>query len=148
MAKATSKSKNLFHHSLTSNSVSMSVKAKYQPVLSLGEQLGTKDGFVEELDGKLKIGGTVETQYLKNQIWDKIKEIGGDNPSDISADIKVEVTDYFHKHTVAKGDTLSKIAKQYYGDVKKYMQIFNANTDQLKNPDLIHPGQELVIPFE
>jgi nucleoid-associated protein YgaU len=126
----------------------MSVKTKYQPVLTLGEQIGTKDGFVEEVDGKLRIGGTVETQYLKNQLWDKIKEIGGADPSDIAADIKVEVTDYYHKHTVAKGDTLSKIAKHYYGEANKYMHIFNANKDTLKNPDLIHPGQELVIPFE
>ncbi len=126
----------------------MSVKAKYQPVLDLGEKFQTKDGYVEELDGKLKIGGTVETQYLKNKLWDKIKEIGGENPTDIAADIKVEVTDYYHKHTVEKGDTLSKIAKEYYDDANKYMKIFNANTDILKDPDLIHPGQELVIPFE
>ncbi len=126
----------------------MSVKAKYQPVLDLGEKLGTTDGFVEELDGKLKIGGTVKTQYLKNTLWDKIKEIGGDTPSDIAADIKVEETDYYHKHTVESGDSLSKIAKHYYGEANKYMQIFNANTDQLKDPNLIHPGQELVIPFE
>ncbi|MDX1939576.1 MAG: LysM peptidoglycan-binding domain-containing protein [Saprospiraceae bacterium] len=126
----------------------MSVKAKYQAVLDLGEKFGTKDGYVEELDGKLKIGGTVETQYLKNQLWDKIKEIGGENPSDIAADIKVEVTDYYHKHTVEKGESLSKIAKHYYEEANKYMKIFNANTDQLKDPDMIHPGQELIIPFE
>lgn len=126
----------------------MSVKAKYQPVLDLGEKFNTQDGSVEELDGKLKIGGTVKTQYLKNQLWDKIKEIGGDSPSDIAADIKVEVTDYYHKHTVASGDSLSKIAKHYYDDAQKYMKIFNANTDQLKDPNMIHPGQELVIPFD
>ncbi|TXB61677.1 LysM peptidoglycan-binding domain-containing protein [Phaeodactylibacter luteus] len=125
----------------------MSVKAKYQPVLDLGEQLGVKDGHVEELDGTLKIGGTTETQYHKNLLWDKIKEIGGEKPSDIQADIKVATTEYFHKHTVKGGDSLSKIAKQYYGNANKYMAIFNANTDQLKDPNLIHPGQELTIPF-
>lgn len=126
----------------------MSVKSKYQPVLDLGEKFGTKDGYVEELDGKLKIGGTVATQYLKNQLWDKIKEIGGEKPSDIAADIKVENTEYYHKHTVEKGESLSKIAKHYYEDANKYMKIFNANTDKLKDPNMIHPGQELVIPFE
>ncbi|NQX78923.1 LysM peptidoglycan-binding domain-containing protein, partial [Gilvibacter sp.] len=40
----------------------------------------------------------------------------------------------------------SKIAKHYYKDPMKYQAIFEANTDILKNPDLIHPGQELVIP--
>lgn len=126
----------------------MSVKSKYQPVLDLGEKFGTKDGYVEEMDGKLKIGGTVETQYLKNKLWDKIKEIGGEKPSDIAADIKVANTDYYHKHTVEKGESLSKIAKHYYEDANKYMKIFNANTDKLKDPNMIHPGQELVIPFE
>lgn len=125
----------------------MSLKAKYQSVLDLGEKLDVKDGHVEEMDGKLKIGGTAKTQYEKNLMWDKIKEIGGDNPSDLQADIKVETEDYFHKHTVKGGDSLSKIAKHYYGDAGKYMHIFNANTDQLKNPDMIHPGQELTIPF-
>jgi nucleoid-associated protein YgaU len=125
----------------------MSVKAKYQPVLDLGEELDIKDGHVEELDGVLKVGGTASTQYHKNLLWDKIKEIGGENPSDIQADIKIATEDYFHKHTVKSGDSLSKIAKHYYGDASKYMVIFNANTDQLKDPNLIHPDQELTIPF-
>lgn len=124
----------------------MSLQNKYQPVLNLGEELGVKDGKVEEKDGKLIIGGVTETQYEKNLLWDKIKEIGGASPSDLVADIKVSNTDYFHKHTVKSGDTLGKIAKMYYDDSSKYMAIFNANTHILKNPDLIHPGQELVIP--
>ncbi|HKK80528.1 MAG TPA: LysM peptidoglycan-binding domain-containing protein [Phaeodactylibacter sp.] len=125
----------------------MSVKAKYQPVLDLGEKFGVKDGYVEEVDGNLKIGGTAKTQYHKDLMWDKIKEIGGEQPSDLQADIKVENKDYYHKHTVQSGESLSKIAKHYYGDASKYMLIFNANTDQLKDPNLIHPNQELTIPF-
>ncbi len=124
----------------------MSLQDKYRPVLSLGEELGIQDGFVEETDGRLKIGGTAATQYDKNVLWDKIKEIGGDSPADLMADIKVATTDYFAKHTVKGGDSLSKIAKHYYGDAMKYMHIFNANTDILKNPDVIHPDQELTIP--
>lgn len=125
----------------------MSLQSKYQPVLDLGEKLGVTDGFVEEKDGKLHIGGTTHTQFEKNQLWDKIKEIGGQEPSDLMADIKVAQTDFFHKHTVASGDTLSKIAKHYYDDAMSYMHIFNANTDILKDPDLIKPGQVLTIPF-
>jgi len=49
-------------------------------------------------------------------------------------------------HLVEKGDTLSKIAKQYYGDSKLYMQIFDANKDVLKDPNLIKVGQKLRIP--
>lgn len=122
------------------------VKAKYQDVLDLGEQLNIKDGKVEVDNDKLKVWGTAATQYEKNLIWDKIKEIGGENPSDIMADIKVADESVYARHTVKSGDTLGKIAKHYYGDASKYQKIFQANTDKLKNPDLIYPDQELVIP--
>jgi len=49
-------------------------------------------------------------------------------------------------YTVVKGDTLSKIAKQFYGNANRWKRIYEANTDQIKNPDLIKPGQVLVIP--
>jgi LysM repeat protein len=49
-------------------------------------------------------------------------------------------------HTVAKGDTLGKIAKQYYGNAMKYPEIFEANKPMLKDPDRIYPGQVLRIP--
>jgi nucleoid-associated protein YgaU len=49
-------------------------------------------------------------------------------------------------YTVEKGDTLSKIAKHHYGDANKWRKIFDANTDILKNPDRIFPGQVLKIP--
>jgi nucleoid-associated protein YgaU len=49
-------------------------------------------------------------------------------------------------YTVVKGDTLSKIAKQQYGDANKYQAIFEANKPMLKDPDKIYPGQVLRIP--
>lgn len=124
----------------------MSLKAKYGKVLELGEKFGVKDGYVEEGMDKLKIGGVAETQYQKDKMWDEIKRAGGESPADIEADIKVSNTAYYHKHTVEKGESLSLIAKHYFRDPMKYKQIFEANTDILKNPDMIHPGQELVIP--
>ena len=122
------------------------VKAKYQDVLDLGEQLNIQDGKVEVENGQLKVWGTAATQYEKNLLWDKIKEIGGDEPSDIMADIKVADESVYARHTVKSGETLGKIAKHYYGDAMKYKEIFEANTNILKNPDLIHPDQELVLP--
>ncbi|MCR9264387.1 MAG: LysM peptidoglycan-binding domain-containing protein [Flavobacteriaceae bacterium] len=124
----------------------MSVKAKYQPVLDLGLKLGIKDGDVSEESGILKIKGMASTQYEKNILWDKIKEIGGEKPSDIKANITVEDDSVYHRHTVKSGESLSKIAKHYYGDPMKYTKIFDANTNILKNPDVIHPDQVLVIP--
>ena len=49
-------------------------------------------------------------------------------------------------HDVAKGDTLSAIAKKYYGDAAKYPTIFEANRPMLSHPDKIYPGQKLRIP--
>jgi nucleoid-associated protein YgaU len=49
-------------------------------------------------------------------------------------------------HTVVSGDTLSKIAKNFYGDANKYPVIFDANKPMLKHPDKIYPGQLLRIP--
>ncbi len=122
------------------------VKAKYQSVLDLGQELNIENGNVSEENGTLKIKGTAKTQYEKNQLWDKIKEIGGESPSDIVADIDVADASVYHRHIVKSGESLSKIAKHYYKDPMKYKAIFEANTDILKNPDIIHPDQELIIP--
>ena len=124
----------------------MALHEKYRGALRLGEDLKIADGFVNEENGVLKIGGKAKTAYDKNQIWDEIKKAGGENPQDIIADIGVEITEYFHKHTVVSGDTLGKISKQYYGKAGDYKHIFEANTDQLKNPDMIQVGQVLTIP--
>lgn len=130
----------------TGNNNIMTKKSKYQEVLDLGNKLNIKDGRVEEEAGKLKVWGTADTQYEKDLLWDKIKEIGGKEPDDIMADIRVANTSYYTKHTVEKGETLGKIAKHYYGDASQYNAIYNANTDKLDNPDLIYPDQELIIP--
>ena len=49
-------------------------------------------------------------------------------------------------YTVVKGDTLSKIAKEFYGNANAYPQIFEANKPMLSHPDKIYPGQTLRIP--
>jgi len=122
------------------------IKQKYQSVLDLGTKLNIQNGDVSEENGVLKIKGTAKTKYEKNILWDEIKTVGGQNPSDIQADIRISDESVYHRHTVKSGETLGKIAKHYYGDPMKYKQIFQANSDILKNPDLIHPNQELVIP--
>jgi nucleoid-associated protein YgaU len=122
------------------------VRAKYQSVLDLGQTLNIENGDVKEENGVLKVTGTAKTQYDKDLRGDSIKVAGGDNPADIMADIKVADTSVYARHTVKSGETLGKIAKQYYGNASKYQTIFAANSDILKNPDVIHPDQELIIP--
>ncbi len=119
---------------------------KYQSVLDLGRALNIQNVEVNEENGILKVKGTTQTQYEKNLLWDRIKEIGGEKPADIAADIRVADTSVYHRHTVKSGESLSKIAKHYYKDAMKYKEVFAANTHILKDPNLIHPGQELVIP--
>src|SRR5690554_7745600 len=107
------------------------IKSKYQSVLDLGEKLNIKDGDVKEENGRLKVWGTAQTQYEKNVLWDEIKCVGGENPTDIMADVKDVDTSVVAHHTVKSGESLSKFAKQYYGSANKYNKIFEANRNNL-----------------
>lgn len=49
-------------------------------------------------------------------------------------------------YTIVSGDSLSKIAKHFYGDAMKWKTIFEANKSTIKDPDMIHPGQKIIIP--
>jgi nucleoid-associated protein YgaU len=107
------------------------------------------EGAAEERDGKLYFKGTVRSQDEANKIWDAIKTVP-DWQGDIVADIKATGTAAGavanESYTVKAGDTLSKIAKEKLGDANAYHDIFNANRDQLSDPDKIKPGQVLKIP--
>lgn len=120
---------------------------------AISQAKGKFYGSAEERDGKLHFVGSVQTEEQKNELWNAIKTI----PTwrdDIVADIKVTggpaaaagAQQGGQTYTVQSGDTLSKIAKEHLGDANAYMQIFNANTDQLTDPDMIKPGQVLKIP--
>jgi nucleoid-associated protein YgaU len=123
----------------------MSLKEKYAAVLKLGEELKVKGGDVKEEGGKLVIKGTTEYGIDRDHLWDLIKKQAGWE-SEIVADIKVEKSDVYGYWVVKSGDSLSKIAKDVYDDGGKYMKIFEANKDQLSDPDKIKPGQKLRIP--
>ena len=103
----------------------------------------------EEREGKLHFRGTVKSQDEANKIWDAIKTVP-DWRNDIIADIKVApgaAAAATATYTVKAGDTLSKIAKEHLGDANAYMAIFEANRDQLTNPNQIKPGQVLKLPI-
>ena len=118
---------------------------KYADVLGLSQELGVKDGNWKEEGGKIKLWGKTEYQLDANRLWDKIKEHPGWE-NEVVADIKATRTDVYGYHTVKSGDTLSAIAKKLLGSANRYMDIFNANKDQLSDPDKIKVGQKLVIP--
>jgi nucleoid-associated protein YgaU len=64
----------------------------------------------------------------------------------VDARIEAPAAQQSNFYTVQSGDTLSKIAKQAYGDANRYNEIFEANRPLLKNADAIYPGQQLRIP--
>jgi nucleoid-associated protein YgaU len=118
-------------------------KYKYAVETAKGFHL---DGTTEERDGKLYIKGTVQSQDQANKIWDAIKTIP-DWTNEIVADIQAKGGAAAEQtYTVKAGDTLSKIAKDHLGDANAYHAIFDANRDQLSDPDKIKPGQVLKLP--
>ncbi len=128
----------------------MGLRDKYAYAISQAK--GRFDGSAQEKDGKLHFVGTVKSDADKNMLWDAIKTIP-EWKNDIVADIKVVApaggaapAQGGRTYTVKSGDTLSAIAKAQLGDGNAYMKIFEANRDQLSNPDLIKPGQVLRIP--
>ena len=131
----------------------MGLRDKYAYAISTAK--GKFQGNAEERDGKLHFVGSVKTEDEKNEIWNAIKTIP-DWRNDIVADIKVTggpagapatgTSGAARTYTVQSGDTLSGIAKKHLGDANAYMRIFELNRDQLKDPDVIKPGQVLKMP--
>jgi nucleoid-associated protein YgaU len=149
----------------TREDASMGLRDKYNHAVQTAKQL-RMDGSAEERDGKLHFNGTVTSVDEKNQIWNALKTVPGWE-KDVVADIKVRAAAPQHApghqntpgqataqpsataattYTVQPGDTLSAIAKRFLGNASDYMEIFNANKDQLTDPDKIKPGQVLKIP--
>jgi nucleoid-associated protein YgaU len=127
----------------------MSLRDKYAHAIQTAK--GKFQGSAEERDGKLYWKGTIGSEELKNEIWNAIKTVP-DWRNDIVADIQVVAPPpgaapaADKTYTVKAGDTLSKIAKEHLGNANAYMKIFDANKDQLTDPDKIKPGQVLRIP--
>ena len=132
----------------------MDLRAKYDYAIKTAKSLRF-DGSAQQDGDKLNFRGTVGSEDDKNQIWNAIKTIP-DWQKDVVADIRVVAQPHAQAvgtsgagartYTVKAGDTLSKIAREHFGDANAYMKIFNANTDQLSDPDKIKPGQVLKIP--
>ena len=97
--------------------------------------------------GKVTVHGAAPTQAAK----EKITLCCGNVASVTSVENQMTVTNpeaEAQYHDVVSGDTLSGIAKKYYGDANKYPQIFEANKPMLSSPDKIYPGQKLRIPAQ
>lgn len=136
------------------------LKAKYQPAIDLMQQLQVRLQNLH-LDGtRLFVRGEAPSQDVKNKVWDRIKQIDP-SYSDLTCDLTVSAQQEQpsmaagasatggqnqRRYTVQSGDTLSKIAKQFYGNASQYNKIFEANRNILSDPNKISVGQELTIP--
>jgi nucleoid-associated protein YgaU len=123
------------------------LKKKYDAVFAHAQRRGVVVTNAHIEQGKLLIRARVPNDKVKNELWDHIKAADpafGDLLVDFSIDATMKVPETIYE--VKGGDTLSKIAKFFYGDANKYMKIFEANKDQLADPDKIKVGQKLRIP--
>jgi nucleoid-associated protein YgaU len=126
------------------------LKLKYGSVLNAIQQTGVRLTHVHIQDNKLYVEGACPSDAIKNKIWDQVKLVDP-SYSDLTLNLSVDPSlappaPAEKVYTVAAGDSLSKIAKQFYGNANEYMKIFDANKDKLTDPNSIKPGQQLVIP--
>lgn len=134
------------------------LKTKYQKALDTIKQRGVVLAHMNMDGEKLYLQGAAPSEDIKNEVWNAVKAADssfGDLTLDLSVDSSLPQpaapqaaapAASVRTYTVKPGDTLSKIAKDFYGNANEYPKIFEANRDKLKNPDVIRDGQELVIP--
>jgi len=126
-------------------------KAKYASVLEVIKTRGVRLDHLHVQDGKLFMQGAAPTEGVKNEVWNKIKEVDA-SYSDLTADISVDSSlpppapeDTIY--TVVAGDSLWKISSHFYGAGHLFPRIIAANPDKLKDEhSVIHPGDNLRIP--
>ena len=120
------------------------LRDKYQSLIAMAEGSGVVDLKIQEQENVLHIDGTAPTEAVKQQLWDEYNRLDPDmRAGDVVLNLEVAAGNEVF-YTVVAGDSLSKIATKYKGVT--WQKIFEANRDQIKNPDLIHPGQKLRIP--
>jgi nucleoid-associated protein YgaU len=154
------------------------LKEKYVSAMSVMNREKFQVHHLHEESGKLVVVADAPSQQATNHFWDAVKTIDPNYSKDLNAQITVRAPQAAaqpqsapqtppppihaatatgeqaipagatQSYTVQKGDTLSKIARQFYGNANDYMRIFDANRDQLKDPDKIQVGQVLKIPAE
>ncbi len=128
-----------------------SAEEKAEKVQKHLEKYGFEGIDVKVKDETVTVSGEVADLVTKNKILVAAGNIEGiadveDNLTVAEQEIEVEMEPEKMFYEVKRGDSLSKIAKQVYGDAMKYPVIFEANKPMLKDPNLIYPGQKLVIP--
>jgi len=127
------------------------LKQKYQSVLNLISQKGVRLAHLHVQDNKLFLQGTAPSQESKNAVWDEIKRVDS-GYTDLTCDLSVDASiappaPAARSYTVKAGDSLWKIAQEFYGNGSQFSKIITGNPGRLKDEkSVIHPGDVLVIP--
>lgn len=139
------------------------LKNKYKAALDTIQREGVRLTHLHVQDNKLFIQGDAPSEQVKNDVWNQIKA-ADPSYSDLTCDLKIDSSlpqpaqaaqasaaqagssASVRTYKVQPGDSLSKIAKEFYGNANEYNRIFEANRDKLSDPNKIQPGQELKIP--
>ncbi len=121
----------------------MSLQDKYAKLVQYAQASNVANLSVTEQNGVLYVSGSADAA-VKDRLWAIYNEIDPDmRAGDLV--LNIESTSGGEEiYEVKSGDSLSKIAARYPG--MTWQKIFEANKDQINNPDLIHPGQKLRIP--
>jgi nucleoid-associated protein YgaU len=119
----------------------MTLQEKYNALIDIAKNNGAKDLKVEQQGNVLHIAAKT-SEAIKQKMWDAYGKIDPDmRAADLVLD--VEAVDFDEVYEIKKGDSLSKIAKQYG---TTWQKIHEMNKDTIKNPDVIFPGQKIKIP--
>ncbi|MFJ5249156.1 peptidoglycan-binding protein LysM [Serratia liquefaciens] len=130
---------------VTGNSTAEDQSAKLKDHLNKTGLPGIDKVDVQVVDGKAVVTGDAVSQELKEKILVAIGNVAG--ISGVEDKVAVEQAAAESRfYTVKKGDTLSAVSKEVYGNANLYNKIFEANKPMLSSPDKIYPGQVLRIP--
>ena len=128
----------------------MAVRDKYQSLIDLANQSGVSNLQVSEEGDVLHVTGTAPSEDAKKKVWDEYGRLDPDMRSgDLVLNLEVGGAGWGggeeQTYTVKSGDTLSEIGQKHG---VAWRDIFEANRDQLDDPDKIRPGQKLRIPVK
>lgn len=121
----------------------MALQDKYRELITTAQSAGITGLQVREQNNVLYIDGKAPSQQIKKQLWDVYNKI---DPDYRAGDLVLNITtdeSAVQEYVVAAGDNLTKIGKKFG---LSWKQIYEANKDVIKNPNLIQPGWKLKIP--
>jgi nucleoid-associated protein YgaU len=122
----------------------MKLEEKYGELVRTARSAGVTNLQVREQDNVLYIDGDAPSEAVKKQLWDIYGRLDPDyRAGDVVMNIEVSGQQAAQQYEVMKGDNLSKIGKRFG---VSWQEIYEANKDQIKDPDLIQPGWKLKIP--